>query len=145
MEKIPIEIWSKIFGYLDFDTVQKTATLVCKSWLHMIRNDSVLSGGLALNSIDKMKIFEINNVLSKWTHLKSLRIFNNWHPHWDAKGPNESHLLLFRDTEFDLNLKEIEPFLCPWLKKIIIPINIIPTFLPSHNCAIVSIEITTSM
>jgi len=95
-----------------------------------------LSGGLALNSIDQMEIFEINNVLSKWTHLKILRIFNNWHPHWRAKGPDESHLLLFRDTEFDLNLKEIEPFLCPWLKKIIIPINIIPTFLPGHHCTI---------
>ena len=51
-----MEIWSKIFGYLDFETVQKTATLVCKLWFDMIRNDSVLSGELVLNSIQQVEI-----------------------------------------------------------------------------------------
>ena len=104
MEKIPLEIWSKIFGYLDFETVQKTTTLVCKLWFDMIRKDSVLSGELVLNSIrqidlapwikfsndepvqnfrtliEGMKTSEINDVLSKWKQLKILRILNNWHP-----------------------------------------------------------------
>ena len=51
-----MEIWSKIFGYLDFETVQKTATLVCKLWFDMIRNDSVLSGELVLNSIQQIDL-----------------------------------------------------------------------------------------
>ena len=128
MEKIPLEIWSKIFGYLDFETVQKTATMVCKLWFDMIRNDSVLSGELVLNSIrqidlapsikfshyqtvqnfrtfiEGMKTSEINDVLSKWKHLKILRILNNWHPdhsyRWNPKNSFD-----FQETKWLLNIR----------------------------------------
>ena len=40
---LPIEMWSKMFGYLDFET-QNRATLVCKLWFEMIRNEFKLSG-----------------------------------------------------------------------------------------------------
>ena len=42
------EIWGKIFGYLDFTTIQKTATVVCKEWKEIIRSDSKISGNLVL-------------------------------------------------------------------------------------------------
>ena len=42
------EIWGNIFGYLDFMTVQKTATVVCKEWQEVIRSDPKLSGHLVL-------------------------------------------------------------------------------------------------
>ena len=42
------EIWGNIFGYLDFTTIQKTATVVCKEWQEIIRSDSKLSGHLVL-------------------------------------------------------------------------------------------------
>ena len=122
MEKFPLEIWSKIFGYLDFETVQKTATLVCKSWFDMIRNDPAVSGELALNSIQQMKTSEINDVLFKWKHLKTLRILNRWHP---------THLGDYIEFPlppigFRFNIKEIKSSLCPWLKKVIVPVNMIP-------------------
>ena len=60
----PFEIWSKIFGHLDFK-MQNLATLVCKTWLEMIRNDFVFSGELSLNSITKMEASEINSIISK--------------------------------------------------------------------------------
>ena len=46
---LPIEIWTRIFSYLDFGTLQKRATLVCKDWKEMIRGNSNLSGNLVLN------------------------------------------------------------------------------------------------
>ena len=134
MEKIPLEIWSKIFGYLDFETVQKTATLVCKQWFDMIRNDSVLSGELVLNSIrqiprrigasrcqmiqnfrtsiEGMKTSEINDVLSKWKHLKILRILNNWHPdhsYYEGQLINETwtpkNVFDFQEKNWLLNIR----------------------------------------
>ena len=75
----PFEIWSKIFGHLDFK-MQNLATLVCKTWLEMIRNDFVFSGELSLNSITKMEASEINSIISKWNTLKVLRALNSWHP-----------------------------------------------------------------
>ena len=76
---LPFEIWSKIFGYIDFKT-QNRATLVRKSWLKMIRNDFRFSGELSLNSINKMEASEINSIISKWNKLKVLRALNTWHP-----------------------------------------------------------------
>ena len=69
---LPIEMWSKMFGYLDFAT-QNCATLVCKLWLEMIRNEFKLSGELTMNSMDKMEATEINSIISKWKKLKILR------------------------------------------------------------------------
>ena len=42
------ELLEQIFGYLDFSTLQKTVTLVCKNWQKLVRNNSKLSGQLVL-------------------------------------------------------------------------------------------------
>ena len=42
------ELLEQIFGYLDFSTLQKTVTLVCKNWQELVRNNSKLSGHLVL-------------------------------------------------------------------------------------------------
>ena len=48
-EELPEEICIKIWSSLDFNTVQKTCTLVCHPWLKTIRNSGKLSGQLALD------------------------------------------------------------------------------------------------
>ena len=114
---LPIEIWSKIFGFLDFKT-QNRATLVQKSWLAMIRNDFKLSGELTLNSIDKMEATEINSLILKWKKLKVLRTLNNWHP---QKSPyfNEYG---FHFPTVDLKILEIQFSLCPTLERVVVPV-----------------------
>ena len=47
--ELPIEIWTKIFSYLDYESLQDNATLVCKEWFEIIRNSSNLSGRLVLH------------------------------------------------------------------------------------------------
>ena len=42
------ELLEQIFGYLDFSTLQKTVTLVCKNWQELVRNNSRFSGHLVL-------------------------------------------------------------------------------------------------
>ena len=127
---LPIEIWSKIFGFLDFKT-QNRATLVQKSWLAMIRNDFKLSGELALNSIDKMEATEINSLISKWKKLMVLRALNNWHP---QKSPyfNEYG---FHFPTVDLKILEIQFSLCPTLERVVVPVvtnTTEPIFLPQE-------------
>ena len=73
---LPFEIWSKIFGHLDFKMLNRT-TLVCKSWLEMIRNDFNISGELTLNSFNKMEATEINSIISKWNKVKVLYVYMN--------------------------------------------------------------------
>ena len=126
---LPIEIWSKIFGFLDFKT-QNRATLVHKSWLAMIRNDFKLSGELALNSIDKMEATEINSLISKWKKLMVLRALNNWHP---QKSPyfNEYG---FHFPTVDLKILEIQFSLCPTLERVVVPVVI--------NIAIKALDLT---
>ena len=47
--QFPVKVWAIIFSYLDFRTLQKKTTLVCKYWHEMIRSDPTLSGHLALH------------------------------------------------------------------------------------------------
>ena len=110
---LPIEICCKIFCYLDFAT-QNCATLVCKLWLEMIRNDFKLSGELALNSIDKMEATEINSIISKWKKLKILRALNNWHPQRNWR-------FVFPQVE-TMKILEIEFRLCPTLERVVVPV-----------------------
>ena len=49
MAKLPIEILTKIFTYLDYESLQKNAALVCKDWFEIIRSNSKLSGRLVLH------------------------------------------------------------------------------------------------
>ena len=113
---LPIEIWSKIFGCLDFQT-QNCATLVCNSWLEMIRNEFKLSGELALNSMDKMEATEINSIISKWKKLKILRALSNWHPQVQSWGESS-----FVFPTVALKILEIEFHLCPTLERVVVPV-----------------------
>ena len=113
---LPIEIWSKIFGLLDFRT-QNCATLVCNSWLEMIRNEFKLSGELALNSIDKMEATEINSIISKWKKLKILRALCNWHPQAQSWGRSS---FVFPTVGF--RILEIDFRLCPTLERVVVPV-----------------------
>ena len=89
LQKLPEEIFEKILSYLNFNTLQKTCTLVCKEWRERIRNSSILSGEMTLNlvkndasisvgwekySYKAGKELEINDVLSKWRKLHTLRV-----------------------------------------------------------------------
>ena len=114
---LPFEIWSKIFGRLDFKMRNRT-TLVCKSWLEMIRNDFKFSGELAMNSIDKMEAMEINSILSKWNELKVLRALNNWHPQTVFYSDGNC----YRFPEVDLKILDIEFHLCPTLERVVVPV-----------------------
>ena len=63
------EIWSKIFSYLDEYTLQNVASLVCKDWLNVIRNDCKLSGHLTLKRF--IYFADINSMLrNNWPKLK---------------------------------------------------------------------------
>ena len=42
------DILRLILGYLDFESKQKRAVLVCKQWFEIIRDNSALSGHLVL-------------------------------------------------------------------------------------------------
>ena len=91
------ENWSKIFGYLDFESLQFKATLVCKDWYKMIRNDVTLSGKLLicpwpedyqyvfewqcppigsdyLADVALAKPSDINPILKSWKALKILHL-----------------------------------------------------------------------
>ena len=91
------ENWSKIFGYLDFESLQFKATLVCKDWYKMIRNDVTLSGKLSicprpedlgedweweclpigsdyLADVALAKPSDINPILKSWKALKILHL-----------------------------------------------------------------------
>jgi len=98
---LPREMWIEIWSYLDFKTLQKTCTLVSKTWFEEIRNSTRLSGEMTLKtSWPWWNVKEINKVLSHW---KKLRVL---------------HMTMDKEiTGFNLN----EHFL---LRKIIIPRSI---------------------
>ena len=63
--RFPPELWLMIFGYLDWKTLQKKATLVCNSWLEMIRKCPKLSGEVSLRS-DKIKEEDLVALVVDW-------------------------------------------------------------------------------
>ena len=77
-----------IFRYLDWKNLQEKATLVCKSWLKMIRESPKLSGELSLKSdgITKTKQGkkELIAILDRWKELKVLHAVNG--NDFDFKG-----------------------------------------------------------
>ena len=72
----PPEVWCKIWSYLDFETLQKTCTLVSKTWFEEIRNSSKLSGKLTLKSSWKLSLTNVNNILCHWKKIKVLKVDN---------------------------------------------------------------------
>ena len=81
-------LWLMIFRYLDWKNLQEKATLVCKSWLKMIRESPKLSGELSLKSdgITKTKQGkkELIAILDRWKELKVLHAVNG--NDFDFKG-----------------------------------------------------------
>ena len=73
----PREIWTKIFHELDKFTVREIASLVCKEWLTIVRNDFKLSSEIIVNSREKIciKASEINSLLLSYPMLKTLHLF----------------------------------------------------------------------
>ena len=77
------EIWLHIFQFFDFETVQRTLTLVCKKWFNLIRNDIKLSGSLRIcwrieDSSENHHYFlhfgSINTRLKNWPKLQNLQL-----------------------------------------------------------------------
>ena len=75
--QLPTELWLMIFGHLDWKTLQKKATLVCNSWLEMIRKCPKLSEEVSLRS-DKIKKKDLIAILSRWEQLKVLHAINGF-------------------------------------------------------------------
>jgi len=89
-QELPEEIIEKVLSFLDFKTVQKSCTLVCRAWLGLIRNSSILSGEMALDLLKNGaatwskhlqkcvyqagKTLEIKSILNEWKKIQTLRI-----------------------------------------------------------------------
>ena len=71
--KTPKEIWVKIWSLVDFKTLQKSCTVVCKNWREGIRGNASLSDHMTLNNEQK-SLEDINEVLSNWEALKIVRM-----------------------------------------------------------------------
>ena len=69
----PKEIWVEIWSLVDFKTLQKSCTLVCKDWFGGIRGSTSLSGQMALNNRQK-SLEDINLVLSHWEKLRIVQM-----------------------------------------------------------------------
>ena len=94
---LPREMWLHVWGFLDFNTLQRICTRVSKQWLKEIRNSSRLSGVMGLKNLkqDDMDVIQrkilgspqiseilasnqdvkrINEILSRWKKLKVLHM-----------------------------------------------------------------------
>ena len=69
----PKEIWVKIWSLVDFKTLQKSCTVVCKNWFDGIRGNASLSDQIVLNNEQK-SLEDINQVLSHWEALRIVRM-----------------------------------------------------------------------
>jgi len=76
----PIEVWIKIWDFIDFHTLQKKCTIVSKSWFEVIRNTPTLSGEMELKktiekedgTLETLDADGIDSILSHWPMLKVL-------------------------------------------------------------------------
>ena len=73
MAKLPKEIWVEIWSLVDFITLQKSCTVVCKNWFERIRGSTILSSQMVLNNCQK-SLEDINLVLSHWDKLRIVRM-----------------------------------------------------------------------
>ena len=76
----PSKRWSVLFCQ-GFNVItlflQKTCTLVSKTWFDEIRNSTRLSGEMTLKTTwPWWKVKDINHILSQWTKLRVLRMTN---------------------------------------------------------------------
>ena len=127
-DELPEEIRIKIWKRFDFETVQKTFTLVSHKWLGTIRNSGELSGQLTLD-LKEMIIDEVCNdkladvaaedmpsskltksIGSGWKQLRSLRM--NMKLDVNLFTSSSLHKVIF-GKYWDKNLVELNHF--PWI------------------------------
>ena len=77
MESLPNEIWCNVFSHLDEKSVN-SASLTCKSWFALIRNDPNFSGHICLkdHSLKEFlkKIEKAEWIWERWPALKTLEL-----------------------------------------------------------------------
>ena len=77
LQSVPNEIWCIIFSYLD-NKSWKSASLTCKYWLEVIRNDPKFSGHIVLKKSDlvdfQTKIENSEWIWERWPVLKTLEL-----------------------------------------------------------------------
>ena len=127
-DELPEEIRIKIWKRFDFETVQKTFTLVSQKWLSTIRNSGELSGQLTLD-LKEMIIDEVCNdrlaglayedmpstkltrsIGSSWNQLRSLRM--NMKLNVSLFTSSSLHKVIF-GKNWDKNLIELNNY--PWI------------------------------
>ena len=122
---LPTEVWIHTWSFLDFETVQKTCTLVSKGWLSKIRNSTRLSGEVILK-LENCNVKDINNALSRWPKLKVLQLSDcccNYLCTCNSSRLNKLMAHWEKSKKFDLITKMLGVNLTdnPLLRKIIIP------------------------
>jgi len=127
-DELPEEIRIKIWKRFDFETVQKTFTLVSHKWLGTIRNSGELSGQLTLDLKDMIidevcddKLCDVaaedmpsskltKSIGSGWKQLRSLRM--NMKLDVNLFTSSSLHKVIF-GKYWDKNLVELNNF--PWI------------------------------
>ena len=77
MDGLPNEIVLKIFGFLDYSTLQKCCTIVSKEWFKLIRHSKVLSGNVRVNEKILLSANITNSLDKNWPKLTNLSCMNN--------------------------------------------------------------------
>jgi len=128
-QELPEEIFEKVLSYLNFETVQKTCTLVCRGWRQRIRDSSILSGEMELylfkigasrwDEDTRKEVFvegkekEIETILSNWKKLHTLRIPCEMSSVDLSIYPHLTKVVTAPPLEWHQNLNVTKP---PWLK-----------------------------
>ena len=76
---IPPEVWSTVFRFLDITTLRKGVSLVCKDWLHIIRNDPHLSSEFLTTAYLSYK--DINSLLQSFPILHTIQFRTTSYKH----------------------------------------------------------------
>ena len=103
-DTLPKEMWIHIWSFIDFDTLQKICTEVCKSWLDEIRGSAQLSSKLQIDN-EGLNAEEINEVLFHWPRLKVLELTEEMYDYQGEEG-------YYYEDQIDFKL-------CPDLRKVI--------------------------
>ena len=103
-DTLPKEMWIHIWSFIDFDTLQKICTEVCKSWLDEIRDSAQLSSKLQIDN-EGLNAEEINEVLFHWPRLKVLELTEEMYDYQGEEG-------YYYEDQIDFKL-------CPDLRKVI--------------------------
>ena len=97
-------MWIHIWSFIEFDTLQKICTEVCKSWLDEIRESAQLSSELQIDN-EGLNAEEINEVLFHWPRIKVLELTEEMKDYQTEK-------VYYYEDQIDFKL-------CPDLRKVI--------------------------